>query len=451
MASTTLPSTPVTPVAPVPSAKGYAWYVAFLLATAHLVSFIDRYLMSLVMEPLKADLGVSDTQLGLLQGTGFVILYTVVAVPLGRAADSFNRRNLIIAGILIWSVATALCGLASSFGGLFAARVAVGFGEAALVPAAMSLLAAYFPRRQLGRAVSLFTTGASLGKSAALIGGGALLALLTSMGGLSLGRYGTLAPWQGTFVLMAIPGIVLAALMLTAKEPARTVAQHMGAVAKPGIGEAWRYVVRHRAAFLLHTGASALVVLTIQSIAAWATSFYVRFFALTPSQAGIAIGSVILIAAPLGHLSGGALTDWFQSRRSRSPAAPVIVIGMAGAIPAVILFVASPSLPLSLFAYGLLSFSVTLAAPASLAGIQMLAPDRLRGVVTSMFLAVTTLVGIGLGPMLVGLFSDLAGGPLQLGRALLSMIVVVAVIAIILALASRRPFERTAALTAAAN
>jgi MFS family permease len=425
---------------PVRSAPVYAWYVALLLATAHLVSFIDRYLMSLVMEPLKADLAISDTQLGLLQGAGFVILYTLVAVPLGRAADRVNRRNLIVAGIVIWSIATALCGLATSFGGLFAARIGVGFGEAALVPAAMSLLAAYFPRHQLGRAVSLFTTGASLGKSAALIGGGAVLAVLTIAGGLSLGGATMLAPWQGTFVLMAIPGLVIAALMFTVREPAREAVS--ATVAEPRIADAWRYVVQHRAAFFLHTGASALVVLTIQSIAAWD---------LTPSQAGVAIGSVTLLAAPLGHLSGGALTDWFQKRSWRSPVAPVIVIGMAGAIPSVTLFVVSENLPLSLVAYGLLSFFITLAAPASLAGLQMLAPDRLRGILTSMFLAVVTLVGIGIGPALVGLCTDLAGGPLELGKALMILTVGVAAIAIGLALASQRPFERTAALTAAAN
>ncbi len=431
------------------SAPVYAWYVALLLATAHLVSFIDRYLMSLMMEPLKADLVISDTQLGLLQGTGFVILYTLVAVPLGRAADRVNRRNLIVAGILIWSIATALCGLATSYAGLFAARIGVGFGEAALVPAAMSLLAAYFPRHQLGRAVSLFTTGASLGKSAALIGGGAVLAMLTVAGGLSIGGTTNLAPWQGTFVLMAIPGLVIAALMLTVREPTREVASPISA--KPGIADAWRYVVLHRAAFFFHTAASALVVLTIQSIAGWAPSFYIRFFDLTAPQAGVAVGSITLLAAPLGHLSGGALTDWFQKRRWRSPAAPVIVIGMAGAIPSVALFAMSDKLSLSFAAYGLLTFFVTLAAPASLAGLQMLAPDRLRGILTSVFLAVVTLVGIGIGPALVGLSTDLAGGPLQLGKALMILIVCVAAIAIALALASRRPFERTAALTAAAN
>jgi MFS family permease len=428
-----------------PAAGAYAWYVALLLATAHLVSFVDRFLMSLVMEPLKADLGVSDAQLGLLQGTGFVVLYTLVAVPLGRMADRVNRRNLIVAGILLWSIATALCGLASSFGELFLARVGVGFGEAALVPAAMSLLAAYFPRRQLGRAVSLFTTGASLGKSAALIGGGAVLALLTAAGGLTVAGLVELSPWQGTFVIMAVPGIVLALLMLSVREPARPTSL----IAKPGIADAWHYVRKHRAAFALHTGASALVVLTIQSLAAWSPSFYIRFFELTPPQAGLAIGSIILIAAPLGHLSGGVLTDVFQARRWPSPAAPVIAIGLVSAIPALLVFANSDHLGVSLAAYGVLSFFITLAAPASLAGLQMLAPDNLRGIITSMFLAITTLVGIGVGPLLIGVITDLSGGPMQLGKALVFAITIVAVIGTLLALMSQKPFEKTAALAAA--
>lgn len=420
----------------------YAWYVAFLLATAHLVSFIDRFLMSLLMEPLKADLGLSDTQLGLLQGTGFVVLYTVVAVPLGLMADRVNRRNLIVAGILLWSIATGLCGLADSFGSLFLARVGVGFGEAALVPAAMSLLAAFFPRRQLGRAVSIFTTGASLGKSAALIGGGAVLALFTAGGGRGLPGFAALAPWQATFIVMAVPGILLAALLLmTLREPARAETT----VVRPGLATALAYVRLHRRAYATHAGASALVVLLIQSLAAWSTSFYVRFFDMTPPQAGLLVGGVILVAAPLGHLCGGALTDFCQSRGVQAPAAPVIMLGLLGAIPCALLFGTTRSLPLSLVAYGLTNFSLTLAAPASLAGMQMLTPDRLRGVVTSIFLAFTTFVGIGLGPALIGVLTDrLFNDPKALDQALMLAVTVFAVAGTLLAIASRKPFARTA-------
>lgn len=426
---------------PVMRAGSYAWYVALLMAAAHLLSFVDRFLMSLVMEPLKADLGVSDAQLGLLQGTGFVILYTVAAIPLGRMADRVNRRNLIIAGILIWSLATALCGLANSFGSLFLARIGVGFGEAALVPAAMSLLAAYFPRSQLGRAVSLFTTGASLGKSLALVGGGALLALLVAKGGLSIPGLGLLAPWQGTFVLMAIPGLFLAALLLTVREPERAVT----GVARASLSEAFAYLRQHRAAYLLHTIAAASVVLVVQSFTAWTPSYYVRFFALTPSEAGLAVGSVILIGAPLGHLCGGILTDMFQSRGYASPVAPVMMTSLMGGLATLLAFVSSTDLAMSLLLLGILNFFMTLGAPASLAGVQMLTPDRLRGTVTAVFLACTTLIGIGCGPPLVGLTADLLGGPLHLATALVIILSAIALTGTIAALASRRPFARAVA------
>ncbi|WP_419815381.1 MFS transporter [Glacieibacterium sp.] len=437
---------------PLPAARSanagvYAWYVAILLSTAHLVSFIDRFLMSLVLEPLKADLGVSDTQLGLLQGTGFVILYTLVAVPLGRMADSVNRRNLIIAGILLWSIATALCGLANSFGSLFMARIGVGFGEAALVPAAMSLLAAYFPRQQLGRAVSVFTTGASLGKSAALIGGGAVLAALTLSGGISIPGLGQLQPWQGTFVLMAIPGIVLALILLTVREPARVDS----GIVKPSIAVAFAHIRRYRRAYLTHTAAGTAVVMIIQSLAAWSPTFYIRIFHMTPPQAGLLVGSVILVAAPLGHLFGGFLTDLFQKRGAPAPAAPVMIAGLVCAIPAILVLGTTRSLPLSLAAYGVLNFGVTMGAPASLAGVQMLTPDRLRGVVSSMFLATVTLIGIGMGPPLIGFVTDTVfGTPLALDRSLMLVIPIVAVIGTVFALASRRPFQRAAATATSA-
>lgn len=431
----------VLPQAPA-SAGGYAWYVAVLLACAHLLSFVDRFLMSLLMEPLKADLALSDTQLGLLQGTGFVILYTLVAVPLGLMADRVNRRNLIAVGILFWSVATALCGLANSFGSLFLARVGVGLGEAALVPAAMSLLAAYFPRRQLGRAVSLFTAGASLGKSAALIGGGAVLALFAARGGLAVPGVGSFEPWQATFMFMALPGVALAVLLLTISEPLRAGSPS----SRQGISKAIAHLRTHKAAYLTHTAASAVVILLFQSVAAWAPSFYVRFFDLTPSQAGLAVGSVILVAAPLGHLCGGALTDYLSARGSASPPAPVMMLGLLGTIPSILLFTSERGLPTSLLAYGLLSFFGILAVPASLAGLQMLTPERLRGVVTSMFLAVTTLVGIGIGPPLIGALTDYVfQDPLALDRSLMLAVTAFAAGGLLLAGASRRPFARTIA------
>ena len=423
----------------------YPWYVAGLLAVAHLISFVDRFVLSLVMEPLKLDLGISDTELGLLQGTGFVILYVIVAVPLGRMADQVNRRNLIIAGIILWSIATAMCGLADGFGSLFLARLGVGFGEAALVPAAMSLLAAYFPKEKLGRAVSLFTTGASLGKSAAMIGGGAVLALLVFQGGLMLPGIGRLEPWQGTFVIMALPGLLLAgAIALTLREPPRAPVKDP--LAKPGFGPAIAHAKAHRSAYIPHVFASIAVVLLIQTVSAWSATFYVRLVDMTPSQAGFLVGSVILVAGPAGHLSGGWLTDYFARTGARSPAAPVMAIGLLSAIPVMFVFAFSREIFVSIAAYGLFNFALTLGAPASLAGIQMLTPPAMRGVMTSVFLAIVTMVGIGFGPPMVGLLTDFAfADPNKLNLALLAMVLVVASLGATMALVSRKAFARTLA------
>ena len=130
-----------------------AWYVTVLLSLCYLVSLLDRFIIGLIFDPLEREFGLGDSQLGMLHGTGFVLLYTIAALPMGRLADTRSRRNLIAAGILLWSLATGLCAFASSFATLFAARVLVGLGEACLVPAGMSLLAAIFPAHQLGRAI----------------------------------------------------------------------------------------------------------------------------------------------------------------------------------------------------------------------------------------------------------------------------------------------------------
>lgn len=424
--------------APAPErAGGYAWYAAALLALAHLVSFVDRYLMSLLVEPMKAHFALDDATLGLLQGTGFAVFYALAMLPAGWLADRFDRRRLIVGALVCWSVATALCGLAASVAGLFAARALLGVGEAALVPAAVSILAATFPRRQLGRATGLFTGGASIGRGAALIVGGMVLAAYAAQGGHVLPLVGRLAPWQATFVALALPGLVLALLaLLTLREPPRTPGEARSA----GLGEALAHVRGDWRAYALHGGAAAALVLVGQGFGAWSPTFYIRELGMTPLAAGAAIGGVLLAAAPLGHLAGGALIDWLQARRAAAPAAPVIALGLAGALGALLGFANVTGLGNSLLFFALVTFFATLGMPAALAGLQMLAPDRLRGRLSAAFLAATALVGIGAGPPLVGLAADLLGGPHRLGTALQLVLGSAAGLGILLAIASRAPF-----------
>lgn len=418
----------------------YAWYVAVVLAMAHMISFVDRFLISLVMEPLKADLLISDTQLGLLQGTSFVLLYVIAAIPLGQLADRVNRRNLIIAGILFWTIATAACGIAETFEMLFVARIAVGLGEAALVPAAMSLLATYFQREQLGRAVSIFTTGASLGKSAAFLVGGAVFAILTANAGLSIPLMGNYAPWQGVFIIAAIPGIMLALLVLTVAEPHRAPAPS----AKKWFAPALDHIRANQRAYFLHTGAAAATVLLVQSVTAWAPSFFIREHSLSVARAGMLVGSALVVAGPLGHLTGGYLTDRFARSGVRAPTSHVMALGLVTAIPFALLFTSGLGLVTAIVGFSGMTFFLTMSAPASLAGLQMLTPTRLRGLTTSVFLLIVTLVGVGLGPLLIGFVTDTVfAGPEFLGKSLISVILIVSTLGAFMAWTSRHSVSRT--------
>lgn len=420
-------------------ATPYAWYLAGLLAVAHLVSFVDRYVMSLLIEPIRMSFGLSDTQLGMLTGGAFALLYAAAALPLGRLADIRSRRMLIACGLTVWSMATAACALADSFGGLFGARLLVGVGEAALVPAAMSLLGAYFARDQMGRAISMFTMGAALGKATALIGGAMLLAALTPAGLVLLGY--ALLPWQAVFLAAATLGLILVPFMLTIVEPARH--SNVGA---PTLADALRHMRRHLRAFVPHIIAACSTILLVQAFGAWSPAYFARERGFSIVDAGFAVGMVSLAAQPIGNLFGGWATDRLTRKGAKGPAITVILCGMTCAVPCALLLVTLPDGALPLFALGALLFSVSTTAGPCLAGLQALTPAEHRGAVTSVYMCSMTLVAVGLGPVIVGMASDYFGsGKGGLGVALGFVTVVVATIGISAALIGRGAVARVVA------
>jgi MFS family permease len=385
-------------------AGAYAWYVVGVLALAHLVSFVDRFIMALALAPIKASFHVSDTTMGLLNGMGFVVLYCVAAIPLGRYVDVGHRRNLIIFGIVLWSLATAACGMAQNIEQLLAARVIVGLGEACLVPAALSLIGNYFPRQVLARAVALFTTGATLGASTALIGGGALLGWIVARGGLSLFGLHDVEPWRWIFIGAALPGVAVALLLVTVREPARLASADPQA--KVGIAVSLAHIKGSASAYAFHLAAACAVIILYQAMAAWTPVFLVRRFGLTVPQSGALVGTLLLFAGPLGNLFGGWLTDRLHAAGSQfAPATVLAIILGAVALPAAI-FCLSDSLLISTAGWTVLMTCVAAGVPATWVGIQMITPDRLKGSINSLYLATFTLIGVGMGPILVGLFTD---------------------------------------------
>jgi MFS family permease len=413
----------------------YSWYVVGLLSLTHLVSFIDRFVLSLVFVPLKAALNLSDTQLGMVQGLGFVILYSVAGIPLGRLADVASRRMMIAAGMLIWSLATAACALAHDFPGLFAARIVVGFGEAALVPAAMSLISGYFRRGHLARAVSVFTMGAPLGKTVALIAGGWLLALMAPAAGIDLPLLGHFEPWQALFLAASLPGLLLLPLVLTIGNPSRGP---VSLVREDKFASALRHIRLNLRAYAAHIGTACCGILLVQAFGAWSPSLFVRMHGLSVAQSGYVVGMATVAASPLGNLVGGWATDRLSARGLFSAPLIVMATSLALAVPVALLLSAAPGWLSAAIAFGVLMFLLSCTSGPALAGLQMLTPAHQRGATTAIYMCIMTVVSVGLGPTIVGVLSDnVFGGGRGLGMALTVTTIVIALLGIASACAGR--------------
>src|SRR5579884_2376448 len=199
----------------------YAWYVVGVLTLCYMLSFVDRQILSLLVAPIKRDLVLSDTRVGLLQGLAFALFYTFAGIPIGHLVDTRNRRNLVVVGILVWSVFTSACSIARSFLSLFLARIGVGVGEATLSPSAFSLIADYFPQERLSTAMSVSYLGALGGSALAFAVGGTVVDALAKIGTLHLPLLGQIASWRLTFLVVGLPGLLFALLAATAREPVR--------------------------------------------------------------------------------------------------------------------------------------------------------------------------------------------------------------------------------------
>ncbi|WP_167858499.1 MFS transporter [Methylobacterium nonmethylotrophicum] len=388
-----------------------AWPGVWLLAGAHLLAFADRFLAALVAPAIKADLRLSDFELGLSQGTAFVAAYTVATLLAGPLVDRVHRPRLIAGGILVWSVASLACGLATDLGEFVLARLLLGLGQAALTPAALALIAARQPRDQIGRGVSLYTAGAVLGRGAALILGGGLLAVLPATVPVGIG--GPVAAWRVLFLLSALPNLVLALLLLRLSDPGREGA---GGARRPARVGPW--LVRHAGRYAALTLGGAAVTLVVQTTNAWAVTLLVRRFALPLSSAGMLFGLVVAAAAPLGQIAGGRLLD----RRAGGglPGGALLLGSLVGTLPFAVLAGLADGPVLGLAALAAMVFGLGIGSVATLAGLQIVTPRGLRGRVTAPFMAGITLAGFGVGPPTVGLLADRVFGEAGLGLALLA-------------------------------
>ncbi|QGP80113.1 MFS transporter [Sphingobium sp. CAP-1] len=411
---------------------------------AYIFSFIDRQIMALLIGPIQSDLGISDTQFGLLHGFAFAIFYATMGIPIAALSDRKSRPMIIAIGVAFWSLATVACGFARGFLQLFLARVCVGAGEAALSPATYSLISDLFPKEKLGRAVAVYSLGSFLGAGIAFLLGGWVIGAV-SAGGPHHWLGLRFAAWQLTFIIVGAPGLLLALVMLGMIRDPRVHGGPGGAAATavPSVVEVMRFLAGNRAIFLPHMVGYTLAAMTLFSLLSWSPAYLMRVFALTPGESGLRLGWVAIFAAGGGVLASGAIMDRLTRSGGKDAPFRTGIIGALGAVPPLVLLPWAASVDQATILLAIAFFFASFPMPPSTAVMQIVAPPSMRSRVSALFLGVNSLIGMGVSSALVGLANDRwFGGPQGTGHSLALVAAGAALLAVVVLSRGLGPFRR---------
>jgi MFS family permease len=400
--------------------RPYAWTVVAILIATAVLSYTDRQVLSLLVDPIRGELGISDRQMSLLLGTAFAVVYGMAGIPLGILADRTSRRNLIFAGVVVWSCGTLACGFSHSFGQLFAARIVVGLGEAVLSPAAISLISDYFPPSRRGTAVGFFLSGIAMGIGAAILIGGGVLHVV-ELGVLAGTPLAGEPAWRLVLLLIGAPGLVWALAILLIREPARRTtddstgagaATRTGAAAPPrGASDAartpWRSTPWARVIPIYLVVAAASLV--DNAVGAWAPTLLIREFTRDPAQIGVQLGFLLTAGFGGGVLLGGWLADRAGTRGGWRYKLGVCLASGLLILPVSLLINAAQFnlVLLSVPLYFALSGIVT---ACGFSAILDVVPNRSRGLAMAISFFLNVALGAGLGPSAVTAASDYVFG-----------------------------------------
>lgn len=439
---------------PAPHSAGWphparAWWAVAVLTFAYIVSFIDRTAMSLLIEPIKADLNLSDVQIALLQGAAFGVFYTVMGLPLGWLADRKNRIRLIMVGATLWCLATALCGLARNFAQMFLARIGVGVGEAALSPSALSIISDNFPKERRGLPIAVYSMAVSLGTGLALVIGGGVIQMVNAAPPISLPVIGAVAGWQAVFIVIGLGGLTLIPLLATVREPARRnedIAPGAGVSAEIEKPRLWPFLLANRDFFGRHYGGLAICSLLIAGVLSWAPAYFIRVHGWSAGETGLRYGLMFMICGPLGTVGAGYLSGVLARRGVRGAA---LMITGGGVLLA--------TLPLALAGFAvdgwtaLTWFSLAMvlfAAPGGVAvqALQEVCPNALRGQAAALYFFAANMIGMTFGPLIVATLTEqVFSDPMAIGKSLGVLAIVVGPVSGLILLSGYRGYRRMTA------
>lgn len=402
----------------------YRWYVVILLLLVFILSYFDRYILSLVVDPIKESMGLSDFEIGLLLGPAFSIFHVAVSVPLGLLADKTSRKWLLIVGIIIWCTMTTMSGFAMSFLPLLIFRFGLGLGEAVVSPCSVSMISDYFKRDGRARAISIYMAGPYLGAGLAFLVGGMLAQALHNIGHVTIPGIGVFAPWQMMFLLVGAPGLLFVLLMLMVKEPPRTDMVGRDAAAQAKVSAVKYMLPRWKGFGVLFLGSTANFAMS--TLTFWNVPLFQRVYGWDVATVGVVTGVFYLTAGPIGT----ALAMWTSKKFARGGdlgGIYTLIVGLCITVPMSALYPVMPTGWLAVVAMFLAFIGKSAATAGGPAALQMITPGEIRTRSVAIFNTFITLVGPLLGPPIIGAATDWTGNPASIGVVLCGFVLVVGV------------------------
>ncbi len=373
------------------TSAGYRAYVMFMLVVVYTFNFIDRQIVGILAVPIKADLALTDTQLGLMGGLAFALFYTALGIPIAMLADRSNRTWIMTIALTVWSAMTALCGTVQNFWQLFAARLGVGVGEAGGVAPAYSLISDYFPPHQRARALSIYSFGIPIGSALGIVFGGLIASKID---------------WRYAFYSVGIAGVLVAPIFkLTVAEPprGRYDVAHDDSPA-PAIGAIVGKLAKKPSFWIVSFGAASSSMMGY-GLFFWLPSFLVRSYGISLLDASLFFGAILLVGGIAGLWLGGSLADRF-GKEKRAAYVVIPAIAFIGTVPFYVVGILSPNLTTTFFAMLVpVALGLVWLGPV-LSAIQHIVPPNMRATASAIFLFINNLIGIGLGTMAIGMLSD---------------------------------------------
>ena len=420
----------------------YLWGVVAILTIASTLSFIDRQILNVMIGPVKRDLGgISDTQVSLIMGLAFALFYNLMSLPAGRIADRHNRRNLMVAGVASWSLMTALCGAASQYWQLFLARMGVGVGEATLGPAANSTLSDLFSPERLPFAIGIVSAAPFIGQGLANIVGGPLIDYLEATPNVHLPLLGEMYSWQMVFIIVGLPGLLVAAALLLTREPARQGRERTDGQSVP-FREVWAFVLERKAFFaLVFTGYLCLSTQGF-SLFSWLVEYYVRNHQWTRTEIGLTYGSIAMIVGIGGSIWAGFSAGRRIARGTEDATLRLVMWGTIALLPLATALTIVPDPKVGIILLIPVTFLMAMPPGLIMTTLQAIAPNELRGQMVAFYLISVSFLSYTFAPSLPAVISDYVfQSELALGKSISALAVVNYLIAAVCLGLSLKPYR----------